>query len=85
MNEEILRPPLPAYASHEGIRFIVGNPPEPAIAAETLAAIGSALALVLPQGDFSVSSSGRFIFHQETHVSAWQHAAMLEGVTRSPR
>lgn len=84
MKEEILRPPLPAYASHDGIRFLCGVVPPPPISEETVAAIGAALSFLLPQRDFSVSGSGRFIFHQETEVSTWQRTGLLEGTMRDP-
>lgn len=93
MNDEQESPPLlptlPPYASHEGIPFILRRVSDAQLTNETVAAIGVALAVLLPQRDFTVTSSGEFLFNDSERLrgssSAWNYAARLESVARSER
>jgi hypothetical protein len=80
-----LRSPLPPPLSHEGIRFLRGTNRSGEVSQEVLSLIAATLHKALPQGDFSVDSSGNLTFSYHEASSLWRSAGRLEAIERSTR
>jgi len=85
MKKISLRPPLPPPLSHDGITFVEPSKAHAdALSSGVVAAIATGLSLVLPQGDFVVTSDGRLV-SPTAEPSAWLVDARLTGIDRYPQ